>query len=649
MFPLNPLFLIRALITLTFLLMCTSSKAQFASVVYENGIIYTSNENQGFVESIAILDGVFLSVGTNEETAQFIGSDTEVIDLEGKVVLPGLHDVHIHLLEASAAGEGTCTLNAFEPDLWQLGQDLEECNPQANSNGWIFAWGHSIFTLLESSETPKAVLDFYFPDIPVVCMEETSHSAWVNSAALAALSIDGGTPDPEGGHIVKFGGEATGLLLDSAGDLAFDMALSVNDEVEMANYNGLVDFGLPAIAALGITSICEGRTYWKRNYIETWEAVKNNGALTARVTLAPWAYPSDEDEEQLEMLASLYNEGDELLKVDQIKLYIDGITLGGTAALDQPYVYNFGWPFNQGLNYFTQERLQNYIEILELIGYDFFIHSIGNRGTFEVLNAIEEARETNGDVGARHRVTHVEIVNASDIPRFEELNVGADGQVTAYWSQPNQWSENSFLVGDELAEDMIPLKSLEDAGANITLSSDWDVSSMNPFRSIQNAVTRIPQNMASVENAVDAKTINSAYALSQEEYTGSIEAGKLADFICIDRNIFEIPENQIAQTQVTLTVLGGVVVYENDNAPTNLEEVTKGVLIFPTVTATSIQIKLNGMSQVKARLVSANGQLIRDGFSVSDGDVIDCSSLAEGIYIIQLTDFGMESKFVVSR
>lgn len=618
-------------------------------MVYENGVIYTSNGNQSFVESIAILEGVFLAVGTNDETAQFIGADTEVIDLEGKVILPGLHDVHIHLLEASASGEGTCILNVFESDIAQLGQDLEDCNPQPNSNGWIFAWGHSIFALLESSETPKTVLDFYFPDIPVVCMEETSHSAWVNSAALAELSIDGGTPDPEGGHIVKFGGEATGLLLDSAGDLAFDMALSVNDELEMANYNGLVDFGLPAIAALGITSICEGRTYWKRNYIETWEAVKNNGALTVRVTLAPWAYPSDEDEGQLEMLASLYNEGDELLKVDQIKLYIDGITLGGTAALDQPYVYNFGWPFNQGLNYFTQERLQNYIETLELVGYDFFIHSIGNRGTFEVLNAIEEARETNGDLGARHRITHLEIVNASDIPRFVELNVVADAQVTAFWTQPNQWSENSFFVGDELAEDMIPLKSLEDAGAKITLSSDWDVSSMNPFRSIQNAVTRAPQNMASVENAVDAKTINSAYALSQEEYTGSIEEGKLADFICIDRNIFDIPENQIAQTQVTLTVLGGVVVYENGGAPSSVEEMTKGILVFPTVTTNSIQVKLNGMSQVKARLISMNGQLIREGLVLNDGDVIDCSSLAEGIYIIQLIDFGMESKFVVSK
>ena len=185
------------------------------------------------------------------------------------------------------------------------------------------------------------------------------------------------------------------------------------------------------MAASGITSITEGRTYWKRHYPETWQQVYDDGLLTVRTDLALYAHPEDEDDAQMDSLLARYDAGDEWLRARQIKLYLDGITLNGTAAMEAPYIYPFGWPFDDGLNYFTPERLTAYITALEVEGFDFHIHTIGNRGVREALDAIEAARTANGDVGARHQLTHIEWVNAADIPRFAELDVTANAQVTA--------------------------------------------------------------------------------------------------------------------------------------------------------------------------------------------------------------------------
>ena len=215
------------------------------------------------------------------------------------------------------------------------------------------------------------------------------------------------------------------------------------------------------------------------------------------------------------------------------------------------------------MNYFTPERLTAYITALEVEGFDFHIHTIGNRGVREALDAIQAARTANGDIGARHQLTHIEWVNAADIPRFAELDVTANAQVTAWWTQPNTWQDNAYLIGNEVANAMIPIGSIHDAGGRVTLSSDWDVSSYNPFRSLENAVTRAPEALPSVADAVDAKTIEAAHSSRSDSYTGSLEIGKRADFICIDQDIFSIAPAAISETHVVLTVVDGQVVHED--------------------------------------------------------------------------------------
>lgn len=394
---------------------------------------------------------------------------------------------------------------------------------------------------------------------------ETSHSVWVNTMALETLGININTQDPIGGHIYKFPGtgEVDGILMDAAGDFALATALKSTPEIDQLHYDGLVDFGLPLLARNGITSICEGRTYYKENYIEIWKKIQADNKLTCRVNLAPWLYPEDSDEDLISSISMLYDEGDEYLKTKQVKCYSDGIILNATAALHEPYNDNWGLPFENGLNYIDADRMKNLVSNLEVFGYDFHIHAIGDRGVTEALDAIKFARNFNGDLGRRHRITHLEFVKESDYSRFKELNVIADMQVAGWWTQPNSWNENLQFVGPDRVDLFTPLKSLHESEAFVTLSSDWDVASVNPFVGIQNSLTRTPQELPDVETAVRAYTINAAYAMQQEDFSGSIEVGKWADFICVDQDIFEINVQSISNTKVVSTWLGGTEIFND--------------------------------------------------------------------------------------
>lgn len=320
---------------------------------------------------------------------------------------------------------------------------------------------------------------------------------------------------------------------------------------------------MPLLSENGITSVCEGRTYRRREFQDAWMKAENENELSVKAVLCLWGYPHLDDTEQIEELKSMYqNDPDKLVRMSQIKLYSDGIIPNTTAAMHEEYDLDLGFlPENKGLNYFSEDRMTQYITELEKVGFDFHIHGIGDRGIHESLNAIETARQTNGDVGARHRLTHLEVVDPADYPRFKELDVIVDCQVAGEFTQPENWPENEQFIGNR-ANNLVPLKDLHDAEAFMTLSSDWDVSDMNPFVGMQNALTRVPQNLPDLETVIKAYTINAAYVMRQEDLVGSLEVGKLADLIILDQNIFEVPITQISQTKVLKTFLEGEVVFE---------------------------------------------------------------------------------------
>ncbi len=526
---------------------------------YINGQIYTVNENQVWAEAMLIRDGKIIQVGSNESIQATASDEAELIDLEDSMVMPGIHDVHLHALEA-ASNNFQFILDQTESDPEYYAPDIEQAVDEHTDAAWILGWGFDIYTLLDATREPIEILDEISTEKPIAIMEQTSHSIWVNSKALELASIDANTQNPQGGIIMKDeNGQPNGILFDNAGNLVIDLAIASIPNGEQNDYNGLIDFALPELAKNGITSICDARTYWKRNHHLTWQKVEEDGELTVRANLGLWLYPSENDESQISTLQSLYSFDEEsFLKINQIKLYADGIIINTTSAMEEDYSIDlFELPTNDGLNYVSQDRIAEYIAALEPIGFDFHIHTIGNRGVNEALNAIEEA----GTSAGRHRLTHVEYVNPSDYGRFNQLNVTADAQLAGDFSNPEHWHDNDDFIDPSLNESIIPIKSLLQANARLTLSSDWDVSELNPFIGMQNAVTRAPQEISLAE-AIKAYTISAAYLMRQEEKVGSLEPGKEADFIVLSQNIFDIPANQINQTEVLETYLQGELIYE---------------------------------------------------------------------------------------
>ncbi|GAB5518951.1 MAG: amidohydrolase [Rhodothermales bacterium] len=525
-----------------------------------NGAIYTVNAQQPWAEALHLVDGEIAWVGTTAEVQARASDQAEVLDLNGAMVMPGLHDVHTHPLEARSPFSGTCLLDSDEGDAEQFIAVLRNCAPNQIGSDWVLGSGHSVFTLLEADRPPVEILDEAIPDRPAAIMEETSHSVWVNSKALEATRLYT-ADDPPGGVIVRDPATdaPTGVLFDAAGDLVFDSAWPPSPEVRDLNYDGLLE-ALAELNAHGITSVAEGRTYWRRDFQEAWLRAEAEGTLTVRARLSLGAYPSQPDATQLPALRALYrNDPNALVRISEIKVYADGILINTTAAMLEPYLKTLGdIPSQVGLNYFDQDRLTTYIRELAPLGFDVHIHAIGDRGVREALNAIEAGQQP----GQRHRLTHLEVVHADDYPRFAQLDVTADMQVAGDFAQPEHWSENAPLIGDR-AMPLIPLRDLHEAGARITLSSDWDVSDLNPFLGMQRALTRAPQHLPALADAIAAYTINAAYALRQEDRVGSLEVGKRADLIVLDRNLFETPIGDLAATRVTLTMLDGQIVYED--------------------------------------------------------------------------------------
>ncbi len=537
------------------------SPSEEGITVYKNGAIYTVNKQQPWAEAIVIDHGVIKVVGSNSDVAQYEVAGANVIDLAGKMMMPGFHDVHTHPIE-SASENTQFILSDEEDDAEDFIRVIRKAGRDFRHTDWLVGYGHSVTTLLNAKRNPVDILDDAVDSRPVVIMSQTSHSVWANSKALAALGFDENTPDPVGGKIMHDPktGKPNGVLIDNAGELAFDLALSTTKKKMKIDYEGMVYYTLPQLAKNGITSISDARVYWKRGHYEVWNRLLDEGLLTARVTAALWAYANDDDTKQMAKLKSMYTGNpNSLLRFNQIKMYSDGLIQNTTAALKNNYKINpLEMKENNGVNYFSEKRLSKYIRELEGTGFDFLIHAIGDRGIFEGLNAIENSGSKQG----RHRITHVELLDPIDASRFAQINATADCQVAGDWSNPEYWEEVTEYVSDAQAENQIPLKTLVDAGARLTLSSDWSVSPFNPFLGLSNAVSRAPQNI-SMAQAIEAYTLNSAYSMRQEDKVGSIEVGKEADLVVLDQNLFKIDMSQIKETKILQTLLAGKEVYRS--------------------------------------------------------------------------------------
>jgi predicted amidohydrolase YtcJ len=536
--------------------------SNIADTIIVNGNVYTADPTNRFAQAIAILDGDIIFVGATNEVLKLADDKTVVIDAKGKQVLPGFIDNHNHVFEAASEAGGNCELSPEATAKEQLPL-LKLCKQEAEPNQWVIGWGHTIdFTLDENSKfTPLEVIDSVFTQQPVIIMEQTSHSMWVNSVALKLAGIDKYTSDPQGGKIMRDEdtGELLGILIDNAGDIVIEQAWNSLNNKFAKSYDGLL-YGLHKSSQNGITTIGDGRLYWKRGWYEVWKAVESDEKLKVRVSLRPWIYPHIAKEEQLAFLRKVYNSDKQsLIIVDQVKMYSDGIIINGSAKLILPYKFTYFPDSPYGFNYIPQKQMGSWLTSLDKIGYGAHVHAIGDGAVRETLNAIEVARKAGSK--QIYNMTHIEMVDKADINRFKTLEVDADYQIGSEYIGNSEHDWAIPFIGEKRSHNLMPLRQLYDSGANITLSSDWNVNPLSPLAGIANAIKLKDNGLPNLEAAIDAYTINASKALGLTHITGSIEVGKSADIVVLDRNILDKKASEITNAKVTHTILKGEVVY----------------------------------------------------------------------------------------
>lgn len=535
-----------------------------ADSVYVNGKIYTVDDGETWAEAIAVRDGRIAAVGTDTEVRALAGETTKVTDLGGKMLMPGIHDTHVHPVDAGIQKTLECSFRSY--DLDEVLAIVQDCIAATPMGEWVRGgqWNEGLFS---SGKMPKAILDEISPEHPVFFMDWSVHNAWVNSKGLELLGIDADTPDPSGGVIVRDdSGEATGILLDNAAYSARWLMPRYSNEQTAA----ALAYSLDEIKSYGVTTIRDAIV--TRQEMEAYDTLRRSDKLPLRVKTSlswksTWA-ESHEDEQALIAERAKYR--DPLIDTEFAKIMLDGIPPTLTAALIEPYEPNDQFPADyRGHLMIPADVLKDDVTGLDAQGLTVKIHATGDGSARAALDSFEAARKANGDSGLIHEVSHAEMIHPDDMPRFKELNVAAEMCPIIWYPIPGlDWET---WIGDRVP--VWPVKSLLAHGALVTYGSDWPVvPTANPWPGIEAMVTRsdpadpssgpdYPEEAIDLASAVRIFTRNSAVANKMGESSGTISVGKDADFIVLDRNIFEVPIESVGETEILLSVVAGQAIH----------------------------------------------------------------------------------------
>ncbi|WP_157845923.1 amidohydrolase [Kiloniella litopenaei] len=545
----------------------TQSHAANEDYLIVNAQIYTVDKSMPWAEAVLVENGVIAEVGTEKELLDKISSNVEVIDLGERMLMPGFQDPHLHALEAGI-NETVCFLPAEGTEEIYRGE-IGYCLDEQHDNPWFMGAGVSMPALLETVESPMAFLDRLIPDRPAVILDNLGHGAWANTKAMQAVGyLDfQETPGvhPQGGLIDRhpFTGRLTGVVFENAQQKLRNAALPpTKDNVDFA-YESLLQ-ALELLAENGITSVSDAGGYWPRGHQEAWIRAEEENLLTVRASNALYLYPDLPFEEQIAEFQKRYsNDPAKLLRFNQAKIYVDGILSQATGALYQPYEVSLDLPkdLQRGFLYFEEETLFDYVSALERLGFQVHFHATGDRGVGLALDAVAHAGKENGSRGIQHRITHLYLVDQKDVSRFTGLNVITDFQLAPSSTSSETKRYLAGFIGNR-AENLMPARKLYEAGVEVVLSSDWDAEELSPLMKIEAVLTQKDGAFDRVEDVIEMMTLNVAKLLQHADKTGSIEPGKLADFVVLDRNILDIPVNEIGAVNVEATLLGGEVVYD---------------------------------------------------------------------------------------
>ncbi|MBT6211845.1 MAG: amidohydrolase [Woeseia sp.] len=544
-----------------------------ADAIYRNARIYTVDAGNGWAESLAIRNGRIVAVGTDEETRRHQGTNTKIVDLQGQFLMPGIHDMHIHPSDGGIKELFECGFPSTLT-LDEIVGVVANCSKNVEPGEWIRG-GQWASSLLESDNSMnKELLDAVSPDNPVFLMDWSVHNAWVNSAALESLGITDETPNPIGGHILRDSvtGEATGLLLDNA---AYEAQTQLPPYSER-QYAEAVGSAIDQFVGFGITSFKDAMV--TGSVLRAYDELARNGQLKSRVaTSLAWKSSwSPSHEEELGSIANRQKFASVLVDTSFAKIMLDGVPMTRTSAMLDPYAPNeaFGSD-HRGDMMFEQTELNEDVAYLDAQGLTVKIHATGDRAARAALDAFAYAREQNGNSNQVHELSHAQFIHKDDLPRFRQLNVAAE-MCPILWHPHASDAARAAVLGTDRAIRMWPMRSLHDAGALVFYGSDWPavVPDANPWPGIEAMVTRQhpwgeipgsqwPEQAIPLETAIRVVTINGATAGKTANLTGSIEVGKAADFIVLDRNIMEIPIDEVSDVQVLTTIVNGEVVYKS--------------------------------------------------------------------------------------
>ena len=552
-----------------------------ADRVLRNGAIYTVNDAQPWAEAVAIANGRFVAVGSNDEIDEFIGEGTGVADLQGRMAMPGIFDIHIHPVDGSMAALYDCSF-PFTSTVEEIIEHVAGCVAEAEAGEWIRGgqWGVGLAMLDQSISA--ALLDTVTPDNPAFLMDSTVHNAWVNSLALERLDIGPDTLDPPGGSIVRDGsGMPNGILFD---DAAYN-AISTLPDYSREQYEAGLAWTVEMLNRYGVTGFKDAIA--EAGSLRAYSALDRSGRLNARVAASliwkrSWIQGHDE---HLLNIAQRDAFRSERINPDFIKIFLDGIAPSRTAYMLEPYQPHDAFPADhRGEPLHDSTTLAEDVTNFDAQGLTVKMHAIGDGALRQGLDAIEAARASNGQSGLRHEISHAGLMHADDIGRFAELGAVPELAPILWYPVPGLVEAQTAAIGRDRAEFSFPIRSLVESGAEPAYGSDWPavVPTPNPWPGVEALLTRQdpyledPQEYKWAEQAVDLETaltiitINGAKALKVEDVAGSIEVGKSADLIVLDQNVFEIPVRSIADTQVLTTIFEGRTVH--DSSPQAIDQ-----------------------------------------------------------------------------
>jgi predicted amidohydrolase YtcJ len=530
---------------------------------------------QGWVEAVAISDGVIAAVGDSQSIKARKAKGTQVVELDGKTVLPGLGDMHVHSTRGGLEQIACKIPPGSGADV--IAQVVAECAAASEPGVWVTG-GNWVAAGFEPGQQNRAFLDKVAPDNPVALFDESHHSLWVNSAALELAGIAADTPNPDGGVIDRdSGGEATGLLRETAMGLVLDVAPPAT-EAELAEALHLAG---NQMLAYGITSFTDAGPF-DPSYIGNMSELSGEGKLQQRVRVCMRWTPlagDDPDVRGETLINSRANYEQPRLLTDCVKIVLDGVpTESRTAVMLEPYFHEDGEEATTGLPMIPSDILNPAVAEFDRQGLHVKFHAAGDGAVRQAIDAVAFARAQNGWGGPPHDVCHNSFVNLADIPRVRDLEMTWEFSPYIWFPTPISEQDITRVIGEERMKRWIPIKDALETDARVVAGSDWPVvPSVNPWLAIETMVTRqVPGGGAkelgssqkvTLEQAMSIFTENAAEYMGMRDKFGSIEPGMLADIIVVEKNPYEVPITEVHKTKVLMTFINGEKVFDLASPP----------------------------------------------------------------------------------